>query len=228
MFWNSVPSAIPGFVFDLDGVLVSTADQHFKAWKSIAQRFGVQLDAAFNEQLKGVSRKESLELILNAAHMLASPEQKEQWIHDKNQLYLELIADLSEDSLLPGVLRFLDHCRSTQVPMAVASASQNALSILERTKILSYFQVVVDGLSVTNSKPDPEVFLKAAEGLQLPPQACIVFEDAQKGLIAAKAAGMHVVGIGSAENLQLADFVIPGFENFLPQDIIQWFGIHNK
>lgn len=223
-----MPSAMPGFVFDLDGVLVSTADQHFKAWKAIAQGFGVQLDAAFNEQLKGVSRKESLEVILHAAHMFASPEQKEKWIHDKNQLYLELIADLSEHSLLPGVLRFLDHCRSTHVPMAVASASQNAHSILERTKIRPYFQIVVDGLSVTKSKPDPEAFLKAAEGLQLPPQACIAFEDSQKGLIAAKAAGMHLVGIGSTENLQLADFVIPGFENFLPQDIIQWFAIHNK
>ncbi len=207
------------FIFDLDGVLVSTSNQHFRAWKQIARDIGFIMDEAFNEQLKGVSRKESLELILHAAHMDVSASQKEIWIDQKNKLYLDLISGLDERALLPGVGHFLDQCKELNLPMAIASASQNARMILEKTKILGYFKIIVDGNSVVHSKPHPEVFIKAAHGLELSSDCCIVFEDSIKGLIAAHAAGMFAVGVGKEEHLHEADMVIEGFDQTQPSDI---------
>lgn len=211
------------FIFDLDGVLVSTSLHHYKAWQQIAHQLGIAIDETFNEQLKGVSRKESLEVILSAGEIEMDNELKSFWIDQKNKLYLEYISDLNSNALLSGVRYFLEQCLQNGIPMAVASASQNAQLILSKTQIQSFFHAIIDGNAVTQSKPHPEVFLKAAQALNTNPKDCIVFEDSKKGLLAAKSAGMYLVGIGESSQLQGANLIFEGFQNITPEMIIHQF-----
>jgi beta-phosphoglucomutase len=198
-------------LFDLDGVLVDTAIYHFQAWKSIASSFGYILTEEQNEKLKGVSRVESLNRILNWANYTASSEQKDTWLLEKNKIYLELISHMDASEILPGVLDFLVQLKASSYKIALGSASKNAEIILEKTGLFTWFDVIIDGNKVSNSKPNPEVFLKGALGLHVNPTECIVFEDAQAGIEAAKAANMRTIGIGDKQMLGLADKVIPGF-----------------
>ncbi len=194
------------FIFDLDGVIVDTAKYHFIAWKRIGEKVGFTLTHEQNESLKGVSRVESLDRILAWAKVELAREEKERLLIEKNQDYLAQIDDMGQEEILPGVLSLLQYAKENNIPVALGSASKNATAILQKLGITSYFDALVDGNHVTKSKPDPEVFLKGAEILQQDPKNCIVFEDAAAGIQAAKTAGMTTIGMGTAEEVQTADY----------------------
>jgi beta-phosphoglucomutase len=202
-------------LFDLDGVLVDTAIYHFK-------QFGYELTEEQNEQLKGVSRVESLNKILDWANYSATQEQKSAWLIEKNEDYLRLISNMNPSEILPGVLDFLQQIKDLGYKIALGSASKNAEIILEKTGLMPWFDLIIDGNKVSKSKPDPEVFLKGAEGLGFAPETCIVFEDAQAGVEAAKAGNMKAIGIGEAETLSLADKIIPNFVGIKAAELLQF------
>ena len=209
-------------LFDLDGVLVDTAIYHFQAWKMLGENFNYQLTEEQNEQLKGVSRVESLNRILNWASYTATEEQKEIWLKEKNDNYLQLIMNMNPSEILPGVVDFLGQIKADGYKIALGSASKNAEIILEKTHLTPWFDLIIDGNKVSKSKPDPEVFLKGAEGLGLFPSECIVFEDAQAGVEAAIAGGMKVIGIGEASVLGDANKVIPNFVGIKSADLLNF------
>lgn len=197
-------------IFDLDGVLVDTAKYHYLAWKQMADELGFEFTREQNEALKGVSRMKSLELLLGFGHMQEkfSEEEKEQLAEKKNKIYVEYISQLGKEELFPGVVETFEKMKKKGVKIALGSASKNAGMILERLGITPYFDVVIDGNMVHKAKPDPEVFMLAAQKLKIPAENCIVFEDSAAGLEAAKKAGMLVVGIGKKENLPMADKIL--------------------
>lgn len=195
-------------IFDLDGVLVDTAVYHYQAWKKLANSLGFDFSHVQNEQLKGVNRMRSLDMILNWGGVSKNEAEKEELAALKNSWYVEMISKMSASELLPGTLQLLQELQSKGIKMALGSASKNSGLILERTQLAHFFDVVVDGNSVTTSKPDPEVFLKGAALLNADTANCIVFEDAAAGVQAAISAHMAVVGIGEAENLPGADRII--------------------
>jgi beta-phosphoglucomutase len=209
-------------LFDLDGVLVDTAIYHFQAWKNLGKQFGYELTEEQNEELKGVSRVESLNKILAWAGYTATQEEKAAWLIEKNEDYLRLISNMNPGEILPGVLEFLEQIKALGYKIALGSASKNAEIILEKTKLISWFDLIIDGNKVSKSKPDPEVFLKGAEGLGLAPESCIVFEDAQAGVEAAKAGQMKAIGIGEASTLLLADKIIPNFIGVNAAELLQF------
>ena len=209
-----------GCIFDLDGVIVDTAKYHFQAWKQLANDLGFDFSEADNEKLKGVSRAESLNLILGWGGVQVSEAEKLHLMEKKNRVYLDLINEMNPSEILPGVAEFLEHLTQNQIAIALGSASKNAEIILEKVELKHYFQVLIDGNKVSKSKPDPEVFLKGAEGLGLAPENCIVFEDAEKGLEAAKAGGFYAIGVGDPAVLFEADYCIQNFEG---QDIHDLF-----
>ena len=209
-------------LFDLDGVLVDTAIYHFQAWKNLGKQFGYELTEEQNEQLKGVSRVESLNKILDWANYSATQEQKSGWLIEKNEDYLRLISNMNPSEILPGVLDFLQQIKDLGYKIALGSASKNAEIILEKTGLMPWFDLIIDGNKVSKSKPDPEVFLKGAEGLGFAPETCIVFEDAQAGVEAAKAGNMKAIGIGEAETLSLADKIIPNFVGIKAAELLQF------
>ena len=190
-----------GFIFDLDGVIVDTAGYHYLAWKKLADELGVEFTEEDNEQFKGVSRKRCLEILLEMGNIEADPEQFETWLKEKNEDYLSYIGNMDESEILPDVPKVLNYLKEKQVPLALGSASKNASPILEKVKLKAYFKIIVDGNAVTKAKPDPEVFLIAANDLGVAPENCIVFEDALAGIQAANDAGMTSVGIGDPQVL---------------------------
>jgi beta-phosphoglucomutase len=198
-------------LFDLDGVLVDTAIYHFQAWKNLGKNFDYELTEEQNEELKGISRVASLDRILTWAQKEASQEQKNKWLIEKNENYLELISNMNPSEILPGVLDFLQEIKAQGYLIALGSASKNAEVILRKTGLISWFDAIIDGNHVQKSKPDPEVFLKGAEALGVSPENCIVFEDASAGIEAAKRAGMKAIGIGDPSILGEADQVISSF-----------------
>jgi beta-phosphoglucomutase len=198
-------------LFDLDGVLVDTAVYHFQAWKNLGKNFDYELTEEQNEELKGISRVASLDRILTWAKKEASQEQKNKWLIEKNENYLELISNMNPSEILPGVLDFLQEIKAQGYLIALGSASKNAEVILRKTGLISWFDAIIDGNHVQKSKPDPEVFLKGAEALGVSPENCIVFEDASAGIEAAKRAGMKAIGIGDPSILGEADQVISSF-----------------
>lgn len=203
-----------GYLFDLDGVLTDTAKYHYLAWKETAEALGIPFTHADNENLKGVSRRESLEWILKHGSRELPEADKLRLMEVKNERYLELIEGLTQADLLPGLPDYLIRLRELKKNVVLGSSSKNARAILERLGILELFDVVIDGTQVRHAKPDPEVFLLGAYRAGLPPEECLVFEDAAAGIAAAKAAGMLAVGVGlgiSAE-LQAADLIITGFD----------------
>ena len=201
------------FIFDLDGVLVDTAKYHYIAWKTIGTSFNFNLTETQNESLKGISRTDSLDLMLEWAGTEMNLEQKEVLLRQKNEHYLELIQEMDRTEILPGVLTILDFAKDNNVPVALGSASKNAQLILKKLDLLPYFDSIVDGTHVTHSKPNPEVFLLGAKNLKTPANQCIVFEDAAAGVAAAKAAQMVAVGIGDAKELAAADYIFSSLES---------------
>lgn len=199
------------FIFDLDGVIVDTAKYHFLAWQKIAAELGIEFTPEHNEELKGVSRVRSLDLILQLGKITASQSDKDKWLVQKNEDYLSYLVNMDQSEILPGVLPVLQYLKEHDQPIALGSASKNARPILEKTKIISYFDAIVDGNDVTNAKPDPEVFLQAANALNISNENSIVFEDSVAGIQAANVAKMTSIGIGEASILHEAQFIFPDF-----------------
>ncbi|WP_447635858.1 beta-phosphoglucomutase [Flavobacterium microcysteis] len=199
------------FIFDLDGVIVDTAKYHYLAWQKIANQLGIEFTPEHNEELKGVSRVRSLELILQLGKIEASQDDKDKWLTQKNEDYLSYLVDMDESELLSGVLPVLRYLKEKKQLIALGSASKNARPILEKTGIIHYFDAIVDGNDVSNAKPDPEVFLRAAELLNTEPENAIVFEDSVAGIQAANSANMTSIGIGEAKILHEADYIFPDF-----------------
>lgn len=205
-----------GFIFDLDGVIVDTAKYHYLAWKNLANELGFEFTHEQNELFKGVSRKRCLEILLDIGHITATKEQFDTWMVEKNEDYLKYIENMDETEILPDVPKVLKYLKERKLPIALGSASKNARPILEKVNLLSYFKTIVDGNNVTKAKPDPEVFLIAADLLGVNPEKCIVFEDAQAGIQAANAANMISIGIGDAKILSEADY---NFNDFTEIDL---------
>ena len=203
-----------GFIFDLDGVIVDTAKYHYLAWRKLANELGFEFTKEQNEMFKGVSRKRCLEILLDIGGIEATQEEFDTWMVEKNVDYLEYIEKMDESEILPDVTKILDYLKKNNQPIALGSASKNAKPILEKVDLLSYFDTIVDGNNVTKAKPDPEVFLLAAEQLGVKPQDCIVFEDAVAGIEAANRANMTSIGIGDSEILSEAQFNFEDFTQF--------------
>lgn len=194
------------FIFDLDGVIVDTAKYHFLAWQKIANRLGIDFTHEHNEQLKGVSRIRSLDLILSLGGKEITQEEKDQFLLEKNEDYLQYIINMKEDEILEGVVPVLQYLKDNGQKIALGSASKNARPILEKVNILHFFDAIVDGNDVTNAKPDPEVFLRAAQLVGASASDAIVFEDSVAGVQAANIAGMVSIGIGDAKTLHEAQY----------------------
>ncbi|MGB5229462.1 beta-phosphoglucomutase [Eudoraea sp.] len=205
-----------GFIFDLDGVIVDTAKYHYLAWKNLADELGIDFTEEDNEKFKGVSRKRCLELLLEMGNISVSQVQFDAWLEEKNEDYLKYISNMDESEILPDVTKVLGYLKEKGIPMALGSASKNAVSILEKVELMSYFDAIVDGTQVTKAKPDPEVFLIAAKKMGVEPVNCVVFEDALAGIEAANTAGMESIGIGDVKILSDADH---GFNNFTEIDL---------
>jgi beta-phosphoglucomutase len=211
-------SRFKAVIFDLDGVITDTAHYHYLAWKQLAESEGVPFDQAFNENLKGVDRMGSLELILAGSSKRYSLEQKLALADSKNRHYQQLISTMTAADLLPGAVEALAAVRAAGLKIGLASVSKNAFTVLERLGIGERFDYVVDAARITNSKPDPEIFLNAADTLGVAPADCLGVEDAVAGVASIKAAGMVALGIGKPEVLLDADRVIPGLDQFRLED----------
>jgi beta-phosphoglucomutase len=213
---------IKGFLFDLDGVIVDTAVFHFQAWRRLAQKLGGDFTEEQNEQLKGVSRVDSLKKIIEWTGATVSDEEFQTLMVEKNEWYLELVQGLGPQDALPGALNFLQTAFDQGIKIALGSASKNAPMILEKLGITPLFTAIIDGNNVVNGKPHPEVFLKGAEALGLEPSECVVFEDSIAGVQAAKTGGMSSVGIGDAETLQ-ADIHFTALGDTTPEALVAHF-----
>ncbi len=211
-----------GLVFDLDGVLADTAKYHYIAWKQLAMEIGITIDEAFNEQLKGISRQESLARILAYGGKSRDFSEEELTIlaENKNRHYVELLEQLTPADALPGVTRFLAEARAQNIPCSVASASKNAPFILNKLALDDYFVGVVDPSALNKGKPHPEIFVKAAALMRLQPNEVIGFEDAQAGIDGIKACGMYAVGIGEAGQLKGADRLISDLTEISIEELI--------
>ena len=187
------------FIFDLDGVIVTTDDCHYRAWKKMADEEGIYFDREINERLRGVSRMDSLEIILERAQKTYSEVEKVNLATRKNQYYVEFIQNLTPADILPGVIRNIDILKLNGIKVAIGSSSKNTPIILKQIGLSTYFDAVSDGNNITKSKPDPEVFIKAADMLEMPYDECIVVEDADAGIQAGKTAGMRTLAVGNAK-----------------------------
>lgn len=199
-----------GFIFDLDGVITDTAKFHYQAWKALADSLGISIDETFNETLKGISRMDSLDRILAHGHHENAfiPAEKEALAQQKNDHYVQLLEHLTTEDVLPGVVPLLQQAQARHIPCAVASASKNAPLILEKLGVRAYFATIVDPDSLSKGKPDPEIFLAAADSIGVLPQNAIGFEDAQSGIDGLKAAGIYAVGLSASQPLIGADMQV--------------------
>lgn len=207
---------IKGFIFDLDGVIVFTDKFHYMAWKTMADEMGIYFDEEINNRLRGVSRMESLEIILENYHgEPLSDEKKVELATKKNDIYRKLLETMTRADVSDEVRNTLDSLHKKGIKVALGSSSKNAKFILEKVELLDAFDAISDGTNITNSKPDPEVFVKAADFIHLKPSECAVVEDAFSGIDAAKSGNMYAVAIGDATNYDKADFKINSFSEIL-------------
>ncbi|KQP20635.1 beta-phosphoglucomutase [Pseudorhodoferax sp. Leaf267] len=209
------------FIFDLDGVITDTATQHLQAWHNLALEIGVPFDPQMGEKLKGLSRMDSLELLLAGSKRHFDDRIKQQFADRKNAAYVQSLARMSAADLLPGALDALQAVRAGGWGLALASASKNAMTVLDRLGIAHLFHHVVDAARIARGKPDPETFLAAAQALDVFPTRCIGIEDAVAGVQSIRSAGMFAVGIGSAEVLGAADLVLPDLTALQPEALLR-------
>jgi beta-phosphoglucomutase len=202
-------------IFDLDGVIVDTAKYHYLAWKRLANDLGFDFTEHDNERLKGVSRVRSLEILLEIGGIHLDEAAKTAAAARKNAWYVEYISNMNASEILPGAAEYLHTIRARGVKTALGSASKNAPLILDRLGITPLFDVIIDGNKVSQAKPHPEVFLRAADELGIPSASCVVFEDAEAGIEAARRAGMGAVGVGKPSALREADMIIAGLWQLL-------------
>ena len=199
-------------IFDMDGVLVDTASYHFETWHRLAQELGFELSKDLGEQLKGISRRASLDIVLEAGGITATESEKSEMAHKKDVWFHENLEGMGREVVLPGVIDLLDELTEQGLPLAVGSASRNAATLLHKLDLAHYFISITDGNSLRRTKPHPEVFLCAARDLQTLESQCVIFEDSIKGVKAAKVGGFPCIGVGDPEVLKMADRVISGFE----------------
>ncbi len=202
-------------IFDLDGVICHTDKYHYLAWKTLADRLGIYFDEEINNRLRGVSRMESLEIILERYVGELSDEEKESYASEKNRLYVKLLEEMSEKDLSLETKETLDELKARGLKLAIGSSSKNARFILQRLGLEDYFEAISDGNNIVNSKPDPEVFLKACAYLGCKPEECLVVEDAEAGLIAGQRAGMDQAAIGDAVRTDIATYNLDTFSDLL-------------
>ena len=205
---------IKGLIFDLDGVIVDTAHYHYLSWREISRDLNIDFTIKDNENLKGVSRIDSLNYILKLGSLSFNTEEKNNLLDKKNNIYKHSISSLGKKNILKGVEKILSKAKEKKMLLAVGSSSKNAKMIVEKLNITHLFQAVVDGTMVKKTKPDPEVFLKAAKKMNLKASECIVFEDAESGVIAAKKGGFHVVSVGNINIRNIGDVYVESLEDF--------------
>ena len=213
---------IRAFIFDLDGVLTDTAEYHYQAWRQLAEEEGIPFDRGRNEALRGVSRRESLNLILDGRTI--SEEQALRWMERKNSYYLDKIRQMAPDEVLSGARQLLADIRAAGLMVAIASASKNAGEVACRLGLLGAVDVLADGHSVRRTKPAPDLFLYTAEKLGVPAETCVVVEDAAAGIEAAQRAGMLTIGIGPKERVGKAGLVLPNLEGVQVEDLLRKLG----
>jgi len=207
-------------IFDLDGVICHTDKYHYQGWKAVADELDIYFDEIINNRLRGVSRMESFEIVLERyTHGKMSEEDKIKWATKKNDIYVDLLKNLSPSDVSEDVKNTLDKLKNAGVKMAIGSSSKNAQFILKQIGLLDYFDAIADGTHISNSKPHPEVFLKAADFLGVKPDTCLVVEDAESGVEAAIAAGMDVAAIGDAVHCGKGTYALGVFSDLL---------VHNK
>ncbi|MBR8535977.1 beta-phosphoglucomutase [Carboxylicivirga sediminis] len=212
---------IKACLFDLDGVIVDTAKYHYIAWKELASNLGFEFTEEDNERLKGVSRMTSLNILLEIGGITLSDEEKHRLAEKKNENYRTFILKMQPDEILDGAKEFLQELKAKGIKIALGSASKNAMTILERLELTELFEAIIDGTKVTEAKPNPEVFLKGAEALNVDPSECVVFEDAEAGVEAALAGNMKCVGIGSPVVLGKANLVIDGLHQMTYEKLME-------
>lgn len=208
---------IKAFIFDLDGVITDTAEYHYRAWKRLADEEGLPFTREDNEQLRGVSRRESLLRLLKGREIPEATLQE--WMTRKNDYYQAFLDDITPNDRLPGVTRFIDEARTAGLRLGIGSASKNARTVIQRLALSDTFEIIGDGYAVVNSKPAPDLFVWVAGGLRVPVDTAVVFEDAAAGIDAAKAAGCLSVGVGSA-GVDHADLALPDLSNAKVDDIL--------
>ncbi len=213
-------------IFDLDGVIVDTARYHFLTWKRLADQLHIPFTEKDNERLKGVSRYESLDIILELGDMKLTQKQKDEYASLKNKWYIDYISRMTPAEILPGSLQFIDELKKAGIKVAIGSASKNTPLILKRIGMEKFFDAVADGNSVSKAKPDPEVFITASKMLKIEPKYCVVFEDAIAGVRAAINAGMMCVGIGSVKILTEAHLVVSGLDKMNLKKLMKLEKIH--
>ena len=214
-------TSIQAFIFDLDGVITDTAEFHFLAWKQLADEEGIAFTREDNEQLRGVSRRESLTRMLKGRPIDEPTAQL--WMERKNVYYKNYLTTITPDNALPGVPQFLAEARAAGIKLGLGSASKNAAEVLEKLQLRNAFDVVGDGYSVVNSKPAPDLFVWVAGGLLTPPNHAVVFEDAEAGIETALAGGFWAVGLGSA-NVKKAHLTAPGIADLTVETVISRMG----
>lgn len=205
---------IKACIFDLDGVIVDTAHYHFLAWKRLADELGIEFTEADNERLKGVSRLRSMEIIMELGGISLSQREKERLANKKNEWFVDFVERMVPEEIFIGVKPLIRELRDRGIKIGLASSSKNAKTVIQLLRISNEFDVVVDGNMITHSKPDPEIFLLAADRLGVDPANCLVFEDAEAGVEAALAAGMKCVGVGAVKQLHKANKVITATGEF--------------
>ena len=202
-------------IFDLDGVICFTDKYHYLAWKKMADGMGIYFDETINNRLRGVSRMESLEIILERCDKELTQEEKQALAEEKNKTYVELLGQMTEKDLSSEVKETLDSLRKSGLKLAIGSSSKNAKFILERLGLKDYFDAVSDGTNISKSKPDPEVFIKAAEFLHIAPADCLVVEDAKAGVEAARAGGFDSAGLGEAAESEVVTHAMNSFSDLI-------------
>ena len=206
---------IKAIIFDLDGVIVSTDNYHYKAWKQLADKEGIFFNEEINHQLRGISRMDSLDIILRKSTKAYTEEEKVELAAYKNDIYRASLSSLTKDDILPGVMDLLEDLKKHNFKVAIGSSSKNAKTILKNIGLETYFDAISDGTNITRSKPDPEVFLKAAEYLGMNPLECAVVEDAISGIEAAKRANMMAFAVGDAKKSTIKDHDFEEMKNVL-------------
>lgn len=207
-------------IFDLDGVIVSTDMYHYMAWKSLADENNLLFNYEINHMLRGVSRAESLKIILDVNGAMVEPQRFSEMMKKKNKLYRSSLQELKREEILPGALELIKDLNRNNIKIAIGSSSKNAPLILEKIGVENEFDVVIDGNKIKNSKPHPEVFLKCAEALGIESEDCVVFEDAKAGVEAALAGGMTAIGVGE-EYLENGHAMIKSLEGLTYKEILE-------
>ncbi len=202
-------------IFDLDGVICFTDKYHYQAWKQLADRLGIYFDEEINNRLRGVSRMESLEIILERSDKTYTQEEKNAFAEEKNEVYKELLKQMTPADLSPVVKNTLDELRKRGLKLAIGSSSKNTRTILSQIGLGDFFDEISDGTNITNSKPDPEVFLKAAQFVSEKPEHCLVVEDAEAGIEAAYRGGFHSAGLGEAHKHPNVTYKLNSFDELL-------------